>query len=141
MSEHVRDICNELIFCLDKIEGIGKEEIRTLQQGHTAHLETLLRRKDELISRMHELYESVSRKLSDGSCVDGRSLSDLQEYLAQIQEKARVIIKNEHSALHKSMTMKKKASDALKSVGQGKKVLRSYKVKGTHKKSDLIWKC
>ena len=144
MDSLVKDLLkdyDEIHFYLDKIEGIASEQIRLLKSGDLTQLNSILERKDELISRMALVQDSVEKKLSQLESLDIPSdeKKGCEQKALTIQDKVNEIIKNEHNNLHKAVQCKNDIFSILKKVPEGKRVLHSYQKTANKTRSQNQW--
>ena len=119
---------DEIHFYLQKIEGIASEQIRLLQGGDLSQLNSVLKRKDELIERMVQIQDSVEEKLSqlDFTTVPSIEKKNCEQKALTIQDKVNEIIKSEHDSLCKVVQSKTDVFKVLQKVPKAKRVLKSY---------------
>ncbi|MCD6459531.1 hypothetical protein J7L67_02560 [bacterium] len=132
---------DEILFYLEKIEGIASEQIRLIKNGDLTQLNSILERKDELIGRMAQLQDVVEEKLSllESSPIPYSERHSCEQKALMIQDKVNEIIKNEHNNLHKIVKRKTDVFAILKKVPEGKRVLHSYQKSVGKKQFENQW--
>ncbi len=139
MNSDLESIINEIEFVINKIEGLVSSQLRLIKEGNVTQLQTVIDRKDELLSRISELSQAFEVNLKHDTAQSNETKNMVLKQFEQMQVLLSDIIKNEHTCLRKAMQSKDAVFFNLKKVRHGRRVVQSYSGVGAQRSSDLHW--